>query len=496
MELEAHQLPHWPLGTYACHVRCTQDMELGVRSRSPQHVVSPSSPSPSRYPPPREGPRSIDGSFRGSSGMNRSVATTPDMRSDPKPWPSSSKLHDLPQKEETRSKAGVVCKRVEEGLTEAMLPKHLFFSEEHPEPPVASPRQTKRIRTSDDVDGPGTASLPCKKRRLLLHLVTSRLSRPFSLPATHILIRESGDNMPVLHRIQQLAALGARRRCGGGGGGGGSGGHYQGGLLVRKAAILNRVRIGVRQAAVSRGHTIMADLARRGNALDHGLLLVTTPAPATFPVAADVPVAPQQGRGVVVPPVWRPHTTSFHPPIDPGANQYYVQHNQHNQHQQQQQNSYGRSGDTMSRSCAANTNQGGETYDNNNNNAPQIRAANYTHTKYRRETTPEQPARCSPSRQQQQPYISLPCHIQPTPSPADTTTTASDEEDNTAFPAASFHDRYADLSDDDMDDVYADFGVLFGSGARSPDRVAGSSPVEEQFYEEYLDELDGIPWVV
>ncbi|KAI0805353.1 hypothetical protein GGR55DRAFT_292077 [Xylaria sp. FL0064] len=477
MELGAHQLPHWPLGTYACHVRCTQDMELRARSRSPQHVSSPSSsPSPARYPPPREGPRSIDGSFRGSSDTNRSVATTPDMRSDPKPWPSSSKLHDLPQKEETRSKAGVVCKRAEEGLTEAMLPKHLF-SEEHPEP-VTLQRQAKRIRTSDDVDGPGTASLSCKKRRLLLHLVTSRLSRPFSLPATHILIRESGDNMPVLHRIQQLAALGARRAAG-----------HQGALLVRKAAILNRVRIGVRQAAVSRGHTIMADLAKRGNALNHGLLLVTTPAPATFPVT-DVPVAPQ-GRGVV-PPVWRPHTTSFHPPIDPGANQYYVQHNQ--QQQQQQQNSYNNLPiDTMSRSCAANANQGGETYDNNNN-AAQIRAANYTYTKYRRETTPEQPRRCSPSRQQQQqqqqPYVSP---VQPTPSPADTT--ASDEEDNTAFPAASFHDRYADLSDDDMDDVYADFGVLFGSGARSPDRAAGS-PVEEQFYEEYLDELDGIPWVV
>lgn len=72
---------------------------------------------------------------------------------------------------------------------------------------------------------------------------------------------------------------------------------------------------------------------------------------------------------------------------------------------------------------------------------------------------------------------------------------ASDEEDNTAFPAARFCDRYADLSDDDMmDDVYADFGVLFGSGVRSPE--ARSSPVEEQHYEEYLDELDGIPWIM
>ncbi|KAI0427360.1 hypothetical protein F5Y09DRAFT_34616 [Xylaria sp. FL1042] len=479
MELEAHQLPREPFGTYACHVRRTQDIELGGRPRPPQPGISiSSSSSSSRYPSPREGPRSIEGSFRGLPDMNQPVAASLDMRSGSKPWPPSPKPHDLPLKGEAQSQASVACKRVEEGLTEAMLPKHLSSSEEQPEP-VTLQRQAKRIRTSDDVDGPGTASLSCKKRRLLLHLVTSRLSRPFSLPATHILIRESGDNMPVLHRIQQLAALGARRAAG-----------HQGALLVRKAAILNRVRIGVRQAAVSRGHTIMADLAKRGNALDHGLLLVTTPAPATFPVTADVPMAPL-GQGFV-PPIWRPHTTSFHPPIDPGPHQYYVQHNQHQQQQQQQQYSACPNIDTMNRSCAANANQGGEIYDNNS-------AANYTHNKPRRETTPEQPRRCSPSRQQQQQqqqqqqYVPPSGPVPPTPSPADTT--ASDEEDNTAFPAASFHDRYADLSDDDMDDVYADFGVLFGSGARSPDRAA-ASPVEEQFYEEYLDELDGIPWVV
>ncbi|KAI0976475.1 hypothetical protein F4678DRAFT_227670 [Xylaria arbuscula] len=486
MELSAHQMPLGPFGTYACHMRS-----------KPHHAqpLAPSSSSSSpRYQPPREGSSGVEGSFRDLWDENRSA----DMKSASKPWSSFSKPPDnSPQKEgEGRSKADVVTQRFEEEqLAEAMLIPPRYPSSEQPEP--ALQRQPKRIRTSDDVDGPGTAALSCKKRRLLLHLVTSRLSRPFSLPATHILIRESGDNMPVLHRIQQLAALGARPR-------------QKGALLVRKAAILNRVRIGVRQAAVSRGHTVMADLAARANALHHGLLLVTTtPTPATFPTGMTntntseqhVPTmsAAALGQGFV-PPVWRPHTTSFHPPIDRGLQQYHLHqqqhsHQQHHNQQQQQQQQYDYNRDIHATNTA-NATQRSETnpYTNNanTNTAAPIRTDyTYTHNKDPRATTPEQP----PPRQ----HIPVPVPV-PAPPPSDSAT-YSDEEDNTAFPAASFRDRYADLSDDDMDDVYADFGVLFGSSPRSPDRASaaagggGSPPVEEQFYEEYLDELDGIPWV-
>ncbi|KAI6784705.1 uncharacterized protein J7T54_007798 [Emericellopsis cladophorae] len=52
------------------------------------------------------------------------------------------------------------------------------------------PKRWKRIRHGQDVDGPNTASLSCKKRRLRTELITSRLSQPYSLPATHILNRE------------------------------------------------------------------------------------------------------------------------------------------------------------------------------------------------------------------------------------------------------------------------------------------------------------------
>lgn len=54
----------------------------------------------------------------------------------------------------------------------------------------------KRHRHRQDVDGPNTAGLSCKKRRLRADLITSRLSQSYSQPATHILNREgmeSGD---------------------------------------------------------------------------------------------------------------------------------------------------------------------------------------------------------------------------------------------------------------------------------------------------------------
>ncbi|TGJ86665.1 hypothetical protein E0Z10_g2118 [Xylaria hypoxylon] len=413
MELSAHQILLGPFGSYACHV--------SSRQHHPQPAVVPPSLSPlSRHPSTKETLRGADGNFKGLWDTNRSVTTSTDARWFLKEWLPAPKPHDSSQKEAQHE--GIVRKQEEGKLTT----KH--FSGQ---PELAFPvrQQAKRVRSSDDVDGPGTAALSCKKRRLLRHLVTSRLSRPFSLPATHILIRKSGNN---LHRIQRLAALGGRRAAGQ--------------LLVRKAAILNRVRIGVRQAA--------RDVAR-GNALDHGLLLVTTPASsATFPVA-DVST-------IVVPPIWRPHTTSFHPPIDHGLHQH---HHYHVQQQQQQHD--GMAATNRFDARCANTNagaiQGGGIYNYNNHNTTAHICAN-THS---HKETPTEPGH------------SIPSVVPPTHASND----ASDEEDNTAFPAASFRDRYVDLSDDE---VYADFSVLF---ARSPD-------TEDQYYEEYLDGLDGIPWVV
>ncbi|RYO76435.1 hypothetical protein DL763_010476 [Monosporascus cannonballus] len=326
-------------------------------------------------------------------------------------------------------------------------------------PPLPPP---KRRRAVHDVDGPGTGSLPCKKRRLRLHLITSRLSQPYSLPATHILNRESSGESALTRFLRWLNAAKVKKA-----------GHQT--ALVRKAAIFNRVRISVRQAAVQRGHAHMAELAARQNALalDHGLLVVT--APGTSATAARFPGRPG-GPGLGVPNAWRPHTTAFptapsllspSPPVP----------------------LYGVSG--------AGVEKKGEV----------------TQPLRQPPTTVYSP---SPGVEEHERAVAPKSSIC-APVPGD-----DGDEDEGAFPSSDLDGRYADLSDDDMDDVYADFGVLFGGGggggsssSSSEDHRAGgcsegggsSSRHREgegreggeehggHFYEEYLDELDGIPWV-
>lgn len=287
----------------------------------------------------------------------------------------------------------------------------------------SAPRPAKRGRALHDVDGPGTGSLSCKKRRLRLHLVTSRLSQPYSWPATHILNRESGDDSPVLSRFLKFAAMGALKKAG----------HQS--ALVRKAAILNRVRIGVRQAAVLRGHTVIAGMAARGNSLSHGLQLVTTSNTSTgarFPGLAPNPYDHP------MPPAWRPHTTAFHP----------------------------------SPPRLSPPDRGGST-SSSVSSSEDISPNSMTTCR------PSPPARSS---------------LPPRPSPL---SLQVEDEDEVSFPSPDLETRYADLSDDDLDDVYADFGVLFGSGSRSPEGGSGNGEAGggDHFYEEYLDELDGIRWV-
>jgi len=84
--------------------------------------------------------------------------------------------------------------------------------------PVATNRPFKRRRALSDVDGDGVSWR--KKRRLRLQFITSRLSRPFSQPASNIVDRGSS----------KIALWGAKRRP-------------LGKSVLRKAAIMNRVRM-------------------------------------------------------------------------------------------------------------------------------------------------------------------------------------------------------------------------------------------------------------
>ena len=59
------------------------------------------------------------------------------------------------------------------------------------------------------------------------------------------------------------------------------------------------------------------------------------------------------------------------------------------------------------------------------------------------------------------------------------------DDDSVAFPTSEHESRYGD----EPDDVYTDFGLIFG-GEGEPDDDEGPS----ELYEDYLDDVDGIPW--
>ncbi|KAK7935043.1 hypothetical protein PG985_000538 [Apiospora marii] len=290
-----------------------------------------------------------------------------------------------------------------------------------------NPDISKRQRAPHDVDGPDTGHLPCKKRRLRHRLITSRLSQPYSLPATHILNRETGEDTPVLSRFLKFAAMGPKKA-----------GHQT--AMVRKAAILNRVRLNVRQAAVNRGHDRMWRMSDM-SVMGHGLQLVTASTGAMFPGRGSA-------AGMSLPHVWRPHTTGASAGGAAPAKDHHG--GSHVPHQR-----------TMSDSSPADTAASNATDSSSAGLSPQ---QSYPTTSYTPITS-----------------IMTPLHHDET-------------EESTAFPVIDDDYRYADLSDDDMDDVYTDFGALFGGGAAKSPGDGARDDEEEHYYEEYLDELDGIPW--
>ncbi|KAK8065741.1 hypothetical protein PG997_012488 [Apiospora hydei] len=297
-----------------------------------------------------------------------------------------------------------------------------------------TPDISKRQRAPHDVDGPNTNHLPCKKRRLRHRLITSRLSQPYSLPATHILNRETGEDTPVLSRFLKFAAMGPKKA-----------GHQT--AMVRKAAILNRVRLNVRQAAVTRGHDRMWRMSDM-SVMGHGLQLVTASTGAMFPGRGSA-------AGMYLPRVWRPHTTGT-PASGTAAAKDHHCGSSHIPHQAGMSDS--------SRSSIG-------------------------------DDTAMNPISAQPPQRQQQ------NQSYPTTTTVHTLVTSimtplhhDEAEESTAFPVIDDDYRYADLSDDDMDDVYTDFGALFSGGAAKSPGDGTRDDEEEHFYEEYLDELDGIPW--
>ncbi|KAK3339766.1 hypothetical protein B0T25DRAFT_467056 [Lasiosphaeria hispida] len=285
-----------------------------------------------------------------------------------------------------------------------------------PKPPL------KRRRPDTDVDGFNTAGMGCKKRRLLRQLVTSRLSHPFSSPATHIRCRESavsGDR-----RYMRIAAIVATRRQ-----------HSTGAVpaqqslaphpspssMLRRAAVINRFRLRIRSEAGDNCDVEATDLTA-----DPVVSQSQSPSAVRLPMASEPQVPPPS-----VPVVRISYETPPHP-----LNRARVQ----------------------------------------------MRASPPGSPAGLRPTEPTAPSlRLPPS----------PC-LRPLRSPELRSSRPAidlDEDDlddeSVAFPTSEHESRYGD----EPDDVYADFGVIFGGGE---DDTSDDEPGEH--FEDYLDDLDGIPW--
>lgn len=119
-------------------------------------------------------------------------------------------LSEVPTRHESHSSCCKVTKTTPSPWTlQSCFGSHSRFSFFAPKPsskslslniqliqPAALHQGVKRRRCISDVDGFDTARLSSKKRRLRSEFITSRLSQPYSQPATHILNREgqeSGD---------------------------------------------------------------------------------------------------------------------------------------------------------------------------------------------------------------------------------------------------------------------------------------------------------------
>jgi len=254
---------------------------------------------------------------------------------------------------------------------------HLTGDDEHQ-------RETpKRCRAATDVDGPNTSSLSCKKRRLRLELITSRLSQPFSLPATHILNREG-----LVHGDRRFAQLGTCANT------------VKRGLSFNassspfwRVALLNRTRLHIRDAR----------LDSLGNLLSRAMVVGSTTSGAS------------QYQAVA------PHECSRRPPL--ASVQQFAQ--------------------TLPTPAAA---------------------------RRARSPIPSPPA---------SPRLRPVDLGSPYPVMADL-----DDEEGEAFPTVDGTMYEAD----DTDEVYSDFAVIFGPGSGRDE--------DEHSYEEYLDELDGISWVL
>lgn len=288
----------------------------------------------------------------------------------------------------------------------------------------------KRCRADSDVDGPDTASQGRKKRRLRRDLVTSPLSRPFSEPATHIINRESATSSNKQF-LKLAAILSARRKGSAASTPAHRINHPSPSSLLRRAAVLNRFRLNVKERAAEQHEGDVVMSAINAALLQQNLCMGL--------VRAGFPVAPSSGS-VAIGLGLSSHGSAqrSNPPCQP------------------------------SRAAA-------EAEARPRPTSPRLKAVEAA-----RLNLPP-----SPKASLVRPSLLGSAWI------CDSDDLLDDEglaDLEVAFPSSEHESRYE--STDEPDEVYADFGVLFGGGSADVE----PNDDERDNYEDYMDDLDGIPW--
>ncbi|KAK4463876.1 hypothetical protein QBC42DRAFT_57050 [Cladorrhinum samala] len=298
-------------------------------------------------------------------------------------------------------------------------------------PPPPPRPNLKRRRAETDVDGVNTACLGCKKRRLLRHLFTSRLSKPSSSPATHILNREgvaSGDK-----KFLRLAAIMSARRLQ----------HQTSALPVPN------------QSSLLRRHAVHNSFRMRMSARAPGVGDAMGPKPAPLQQHPSLGMPGSiVGARYLAPPGPTPNPMLVLP--RPG-----VVH------------------PAVTQASAAlevlRTAPGPQTPPFSMVNSPStlIPPPGPPQGRLRIPSPRLRPVR-SPELRVTRPALGLDDFDDL-------------DDDCVAFPTSEHESRY----EDEPEDVYADFGLIFGNGGGD---CESSDDESGDHFEDYMDDLDGIPW--
>ncbi|KAK7427239.1 hypothetical protein QQZ08_006175 [Neonectria magnoliae] len=296
-------------------------------------------------------------------------------------------------------------------------------------------RGVKRRRNMSDVDGFNTVDMSSKKRRLRIDLITSRLSQPYSQPATHILNREGQDSGDKRF-LKMATTLDSSRRT----------------VHLHATSFLRYATMNCLRKRLSQVHHHPGSFVRRDDQEAAAMVASRTSCKVAWhPQSLEASSAGKSLRvsadpidGVYASPAIPSHSPMPSPPASSRSQPVTPKHTP----------PHGKPPACRLSSPAA---------------LP-LPVTDLAATKKR--TSP----RIYPI---QSPELR----------PSSSLSQLDDlEEDSFAFlhPA---DDDWDDLGDDNQDGVYSDFSVVFNQES------SGGETKDERTYEEYLDELDGICWV-